>query len=66
MNKKINAYYKIHRAINSSKHELHLHTCSIMLSVFNLRYQDSSMVTLLQDQMDMAKSRMSQPQFNRM
>jgi hypothetical protein len=55
MNKKIKAYHKIRRAIHSSKHELHLHTCSVMISVFILRYKDESMKALLKEAMDSKK-----------
>jgi hypothetical protein len=58
MNKKIKAYHKIRRAIHSSQHELHLHTCSVMISVFSLRYQDESMKALLKEEIDTKKREM--------
>jgi hypothetical protein len=58
MNKKIKAYHKIRRAIHSSKHELHLHTCTVMIRVFSLRYKDESMKALLKEEIDSKRQEM--------
>ncbi|MEW6468848.1 MAG: hypothetical protein AB1458_07990 [Bacteroidota bacterium] len=52
MKDKIKAYNKIRKAIHSSKHELHLQTCSIMIGVFSMRFRDASMEALLKEEMD--------------
>jgi hypothetical protein len=50
MEDKINAYNKISLAIKSSRNELHLQTCSVMIGVFAMRYNDESMKALLKDE----------------
>jgi hypothetical protein len=52
MKDKIKAYHKISQAINSSKNELHLQTCSVMIGVFSMRFDDESIEALLRDAMD--------------
>ena len=49
MKDKIRAYYKINQAIHSSKNELHLKTCSVMIGVFRMRFADDSIEALLKD-----------------
>lgn len=52
MKDKIKAYHKISQAIHSSKNELHLQTCSVMIGVFSMRFDDESIEALLRDSMD--------------
>ncbi|HEY0029901.1 MAG TPA: hypothetical protein VGC65_04005 [Bacteroidia bacterium] len=52
MKDKIKAYHKISQAIHSSKNELHLQTCSVMIGVFSMRFDDESIEALLKDAMD--------------
>ena len=52
MKDKIKAYHKISQAIQSSKNELHLQTCSVMIGVFSMRFDDESIEALLKDSMD--------------
>lgn len=52
MKDKIKAYHKISQAIQSSKNELHLQTCSVMIGVFSMRFDDESIEALLKDAMD--------------
>jgi hypothetical protein len=49
MKDKIKAYYKINQAIHSSRNELHLRTCSVMVGVFQMRFGDESIEALLND-----------------
>ncbi|MFL5764126.1 MAG: hypothetical protein ACJ77K_09305 [Bacteroidia bacterium] len=49
MKDKIKAYYKISQAIHSSKNELHLKTCTVMVGVFRMRFDDASIEALLRD-----------------
>ncbi len=51
MKDKIRAYYKISQAIKSSQNELHLQTCSAMIPVFRMRFEDESIEALLKDSM---------------
>ncbi len=57
MKDKIKAYNKISQAINSSKNELHLQTCSVMIGVFSMRFNDDSMKELLKNEMDSKRSK---------
>jgi hypothetical protein len=52
MKDKIRAYHKISQAIHSSRNELHLKTCSVMIGVFRMRFDDESIEALLKDSMD--------------
>jgi hypothetical protein len=52
MKEKINAYNKISRAIKSSRNELHLKTCSVMIGLFNMRYNDEHMKDFLKEELD--------------
>ena len=52
MKDKIKAYNKISQVINSSKNELHLQTCSLMIGLFNIRFNDESMKAILKNEMD--------------
>jgi hypothetical protein len=49
---KINAYNKIRRTILGSRNELHLQTCSIMIGIFTLRFNDENMKDLLKYEID--------------
>ncbi|MDF2436666.1 MAG: hypothetical protein K0Q95_1042 [Bacteroidota bacterium] len=52
MKDKINAYHKIRRTIQGSRNELHLHTCTIMIGIFIVRYKDESMRVLLKNEVE--------------
>jgi hypothetical protein len=52
MKDKINAYHKIRRTIQGSRNELHLHTCSVMIGIFIVRYKDESMRVLLKNEIE--------------
>ena len=46
------AFNKISLATKSSKNELHLQTCSVMIGIFTMRYKDESMRAILKDELD--------------
>jgi len=52
MKDKLNAYQKIRRTIQSSRNELHLQTCTIMIGIFTVRYKDESMRVLLKNEIE--------------
>ena len=63
MKDKIMAFNKISLATKSSKNELHLQTCSVMIGIFAMRYNDESMRALLKDQLDNKRKKIRRPRF---
>lgn len=49
MTDKTTAYHKISQTIHSSKNDLHLKTCSLMMGIFSVKYKDESIDALLKD-----------------
>ncbi len=65
MKDKINAYHKISLTIESSRNELHLKTCSLMISVFSVRFKDPSIEELLKECVRNKKKQIIEKRFAR-
>lgn len=52
---KISAFHKITRTIQGSRNDLHLHTCSIMIGFFLLRFKDEELKMALKNEMDLKR-----------
>ena len=63
MKDKIRAFNKISSAVKSSKNELHLKTCSVMIGLFNMRYNDERMKAFLKNELDNKRKRIKSLKF---
>ena len=63
MKDKIRAFYKIIQATQSSKNELHLKTCTIMIGLFSIRYKDESMKAFLKEELDAKRDKIKRVRF---
>ena len=65
MKDKIKAYHKISQTIHSSRNELHLKTCSLMIGIFSMRFKDESIEALLKDTIRNKKKEIKEKHFMR-
>ena len=65
MQDKIRAYHKIRLTIHSSRNELHLKTCLLMIGIFNVRFKDDSIDALLKDEIRNKKKEIIEKRFMR-
>jgi hypothetical protein len=63
--KKIRAYHKIRRSIRGSRNELHLQTCSIMVGIFSVRFNDESIIDILKHEIDSKREELLTRKYNK-
>jgi hypothetical protein len=64
MKNKIRAYHKIRRTISGSRNELHLQTCTIMIGIFAVRFNDDSLTDTLKNEIDMKREELLSKKYN--